>query len=88
MTEDEAAAQAQLREIAKELSTLCLRLEAIHDQLPVPPQDNAMLLGEEEMNVALRIRTAIECGLHDNLRPVIRDFQAAASYRPPGEEGA
>lgn len=87
MTEDEAAAQAELREIAKELSTFCLRLEAIHDRLPVPPEETAMLVGEVEINVALEVRHVIECVLHDRLQPMIRELQAASTYRPKGEEG-
>jgi hypothetical protein len=85
MTENEAAAQAELREIATELSTLCSRLGAIHDRLPEPPNATAMLLGEEELDVAMEIRGAIECVLHDDLRPAIRDLHAAASYAPKRE---
>ena len=81
MTETEAAAQAALREVVKVLSTVCLTLEGIHDSLPVPPQETAMLLGEEDMDVATEVRSVIECVLHDSLRPVIRDLKAAASYR-------
>ena len=87
MTEDEAAAQAQLREIVKGLSTYVLALEGVHHRLPVPPQEAAMHQGEMPMNVALRVRTAIECVLHDQLRPAIEALQSAASYRPEAEEG-
>jgi hypothetical protein len=81
----EAAAQAELRKIAKELSTLCLRLEALHDRLPVPPEETAMLMGEAEMDVATEVRSVIECVLNDSLQPAIRDLAAAASYRPQGK---
>jgi hypothetical protein len=81
MTEAEAAAQAALREIVKALSTVCLTLEGIHDSLPVSPQETAMLLGEEDMDVATEVRSVIECVLHDSLRPLIRNLQSAASYR-------
>jgi hypothetical protein len=86
LTDEEAAAQAELREIARELSTLCLRLDAMHDRLPEPLNAIAMLLGEEENNVAMEVRGAIECVLNDDLRPAIRDLQAAALYTPKGEE--
>ena len=79
MTEDEVAAQAELRHFAEELITFCRRLEAFHDELPVPPQETAMLSGEVEMTVALTMRNVIECVLHDRLRPSILDLQAAAS---------
>ena len=88
MTEDEAAAQAQLREIVKGLSTYVLALEGIHHRLPVPPEEDAMLQGEMPMNVALEVRTVIECVVHDHLQPAIEELQSAASYRPPAEEGA
>jgi hypothetical protein len=87
VTQDETAAQAELRDFAKELSTLCLRLEAFHDKLPVPPQETAMLSGEVEMTVELAMRNVIECVLHDRLRPAVRDLQDVATNRPTGEEG-
>jgi hypothetical protein len=82
MTEAEAAAQAELREIIEVLGTLCARLESLHEKLPVPPQEAAMLVGEEEMDVATEVRSVIECVLHDSLQPTLRDLQEAASYRP------
>ena len=88
MTEGEAAAQAQLREIVKGLSTYVLTLEGVHRQLPVPPEQDAMLEGELPMNVALEVRTTIESVLHDQFRPAIEALQSAASYRPPAEEVA
>jgi hypothetical protein len=88
MTEDEAVAQAELREVARALETLCLQLEGIHHRLPVPPEEDAMLHGEIPMNAAMEARSVIECVLADHLRPVVRELQDAASYRQPGEEGA
>jgi hypothetical protein len=82
MTEAEAAAQDQLQEIVRELATLRAHLLAIHQSLPVPPQETAMLLGEEEMDVATEVRSVIECVLHDSLEPTLRDLREAASYRP------
>lgn len=88
MTEAEAAAQAQLREIVEELGTLRAHLLALHQSLPVPPEETAMLLGEEEMDISTEIRSVIECVLHDSLQPAIRDLGEAASYRPREEAGA
>ena len=82
----ETAAQAELREIVKILGALCRRLQTIHDQLPVPPQETAMLVGEEEMDVATEVRSTIECVLHDSLRPAIGDLRTAAAYRPQREK--
>lgn len=84
INELEAAAQAELEGILKELDAIRTRLEALHARLPVPPQETAMLLGEEEMDVSTEVRSVIECVLNDSLRPAIRDLAAAASYRPKG----
>ena len=86
MTEAEAAAQAELSQIVVELDAIRDRLAEIHDRLPVPPEETAMLVGEEEMDVATEVRSVIECVLNDSLRPAIRDLAAAASYRPKGKE--
>jgi hypothetical protein len=81
----EAAAQAELRGIVEELDSVRARLVDIHARLPVPPEETAMLLGEEEMDVATEVRSVIECVLNDSLQPAIRDLAAAASYRPRGK---
>jgi len=83
MTEDEAQVQAELREIVAELGALAARLESVHDRLPVSAQETAMLLGEVEMDVATEVRSVIECVVHDDLQPAIRELQAAATYMPP-----
>lgn len=81
-TMTEAQAQAELQEIVRDLGAVCARLESIHDRLPVPLQETAMLLGEEEMDVSTEVRSVIECVVHDNLRPAMRDLAAAAAYLP------
>jgi hypothetical protein len=65
VTEAEAAAQAEVRRIVEELDAIRFRLTEIHARLPVPPQETAMLLGEEEMDVATELRSVIECVLND-----------------------
>lgn len=85
MAEAEAAAQSELRGIVLELDAIRGRLVELHARLPVPPQETAMLLGEEEMDVATEVRSVIECVLSDRLEPAIRDLAAAASYRPKGK---
>jgi hypothetical protein len=84
MTETEAFAQAALQQIVQELDTIRGRLTEIHERLPVPPEETAMLVGEQEMDVSTEMRSVIECVLSDSLRPAIRDLAAAASYRPKG----
>ena len=85
MTEAEAAAQADLRQIVEELDAIRARLAEIHDRLPVSSQETAMLSGGVELDVSTEVRSVIECVLHDNLQPAIRDLAVAASYRPKGE---
>jgi hypothetical protein len=85
VTEAEAAAQAELSQIVVELDAIRDRLAEIHDRLPVSPEETAMLVGEEEMDVATEVRSVIECVLSDSLQPAIRDLAAAASYRPTGK---
>ena len=85
MTDIEAAAQAELQTIVEELDAIRSRLEVIHDELPVPPEEMAMLVGEQEMDVATEMRSVIECVLNDSLQPALRDLAAAASYRPQGK---
>jgi len=85
VTETEAMAQLELSQIVEELDTIRARLEALHEKLPVPPDETAMLMGEQEMDVSTEVRSVIECVLSDSLRPAIRDLAAAASYRPKGK---
>jgi GTP cyclohydrolase II len=82
MTEAETAAQESLREIVGELEALRARLQELHDRLPVPPREEAMLEGEEDMDVAMEVRVVIECVLNDFIGSAIRDLQEAAQYRP------
>jgi hypothetical protein len=86
MTEAETAAQEALRHIVKDLEAIRFRLWGVHSTLPVPARETAMLVGEEDMDVALEVRTVIECVINDWISSAIRDLQAAAEYRPDPEE--
>jgi hypothetical protein len=81
MNQTEIDAQAALRRIAEQLNALRLELLDVRVSLPVPPQETAMLLGEEEMDVATEVRSIIECVVNDSIEPAIRDLQAAAAYQ-------
>jgi len=78
MTEDEARVQTDLREVVTDLATVCLRLEAIYYRLPEPPHADAMLLREEENDLATVVRQVIASALADHLVPAGRDLQCAA----------
>ena len=81
MSQAEAAAQAELREIVTGLELIRSRLLEILETLPKPPGD---VENEEEMDVATEVRSVIECVLTDNIRPAIRDLRTAASYGSRG----
>jgi len=81
----EEAARAELRAIVELLDGVRGRLVDLHGRLPVPVDEMAMLVGEAEMDFPTEVRSVIECVLNDNLRPMIRDLAAAASYQPKKE---
>jgi hypothetical protein len=87
MTERETKEQEELWEIVKGLRIFCLALEGLHQKIPISPEEDAMLLHEKEADISTEMRRVIECGLQDSLRPLIRDLEAVASYRPKGEQG-
>ncbi len=87
VTEAEAAAQAELRQVVEDLDAIRSRLAALHESLPVPPEETAMLLGEEEMDISTEVRSVVECVLADRIAPAIRELAVAASYRPKTKEG-
>ncbi len=81
-TEAEAAARAELLKIAEEVEAIGRRLKAIHVGLPIPPNEDLMLLGENEMDISTEMRSVIECVLADNIGPAARDLRTAAVYEP------
>jgi len=83
----EAAAQEEIRRIARDLETICTRLLEVHEDLSPPPREDATADDPEEVDVTTEVRSVIECVLADSLRPAIRDLQAAAEYRPGGKRG-
>lgn len=84
MNEAEAAAQAALRDVVRDLEAIRSRL--LEELARLPAQETAQSLGEEELDVATEVRSTIECVLHDSLQPAIRDLGAAAEYRPGHRE--
>ena len=78
MTKAEIAAQAALREIAKELITIRRQLMELHKSLPPASLEALMFAGEEDLDVTTEVRTIIECVVQDNILPAIRDLEAAA----------
>lgn len=85
-SESEATAQAQLRQIAMELEAIRFRLIGLQATLSVPPQEDAMLAGELDMDVSTEVRSVIDCVLNDSIQPAVRDLLAAAEY--PARPGA
>jgi hypothetical protein len=84
MTPQEAAAQEELREWLRQLSSLQHWLREILVNLPGPPVGTAPEEDDldEEPDTATKIRSAGECVLADYLQPAFRDLDAASRYRP------
>jgi hypothetical protein len=85
MTRAEAQAQEELGEEVGRLKGIRDRLREIARRLPAP-ENAAMLLGEEDPDVATEVRSVIECSLVDQIEPAIRDLATAAGYRPKVRE--
>ena len=81
MTRAEVQAQEELGEEVGRLKGIRDRLRGIARRLPAP-ENAAMLLGEEDPDVATEVRSVIECSLADQIGPAIRDLTTAARYRP------
>lgn len=82
----EAAAQAELWEVATALEAIRFRLLGVKATLPESPYETAMLEGEEVMDISLEVRSIIECVLADCIEPAIRDLRDASEYRPDWEQ--
>lgn len=85
-SEAEAAAQAQLKEIAEELKAIEKRLREIHKSLAPPEtaRPGAAAESEADNDISTEIRSVIECVLTDSLGPATRDLRAAARYGTQG----
>lgn len=75
MSEALAVAREQVQAVADELNKIRLILEGIRSTLPQPPRED----DEEPKEAAIQLRAVIECTLHDQIEPAIRDLLAAAS---------
>jgi hypothetical protein len=82
VTEDEAAGQARLLEIAAQIESISAQLLSVHDSFQVSPREAAMLLGEEELDVSTALRSVIECVLADRLEPALQELRKWALFKP------
>ncbi|HXM70408.1 MAG TPA: hypothetical protein VN970_04695, partial [Thermoanaerobaculia bacterium] len=73
------SAQAVLAAIASDLIALQDRLAAINRQLPVPPDQEAMLEGEIAPDVATELSGCIDCLNDDILLQAVEMLRHAAS---------
>ena len=73
------SAQAALAKIATDLIALQDRLAAINRQLPVPPDQEAMLEGEIAPDVATGLSGCIDCLNDDILLQAVEMLRHAAS---------
>lgn len=74
-----AAAQDELLNLAAELEIIRQKALALCESLPVPPNEDLMLLGEADMDFSTEIRSVVMSVVHDMIEPSIRSFQGAAS---------
>jgi len=81
MTEAAAAAQEQLRAIARDLSGIRYRLLGVIASLAEGRPDDPGEEDEERSDHVTEMRSVAECVLADNIRPAIDDLLAAASYQ-------
>jgi hypothetical protein len=79
------AAQAQLREIVRELEAVKGRLVGLLASLPVPAADAEEDL--EKMDIRTEVHSVVHCVLRDSLEPAIRDLRNAAAPAGPPEAG-
>ncbi|HEY6324770.1 MAG TPA: hypothetical protein VJA16_24755 [Thermoanaerobaculia bacterium] len=75
-------AQAALADIASDLVALQGRLAAIHRELPVPPDQEAMLEGEIPPDVATELSGCIDLLNDDILLQALEMLRHAAAVTP------
>jgi len=83
-----AAAQEQLRGIARDLGDIRDRLRTVVASLAAERTEESPEDEEEDdvrSDLETEVRSVAECVLADNIRPAIDDLLAAANYR--AEEG-
>jgi hypothetical protein len=84
MSEEEAAARADLRRAAEDLEAFRFRLLGIHASLPVSPREDAMLEGEEMPDFPTEARSTLECIVNDWIAPAIRTLAELEEAPSPG----
>ncbi len=80
--EEEAVAQSEVAEVARQLANLRYRLKKIVADLPVPREPGPAGDLEGEPGLAVALRSAIECVVTDCLNPAIGDLETASLLRP------
>lgn len=81
----EKAARAALLVVVEDLEEIERRLRAIHDSLPVTPQESDLLDLDRDPPASAEMRTVIRNVLLNSLKPAKEDLRAAADYRPGHE---
>ena len=84
MTEIKAA-QAELREIVRDLEANRLRLQRILEILPPSPAETDPGAEMDQTDPETEIRTVIQCVINDSLTPAIGDLRDAAEPPPPAK---
>jgi hypothetical protein len=82
-TEEEAAAQEEVAEVARQLAGLRYRLKKVATTLPVAQETVRSAADlDDHPDVATELRSTIECVVTDCLGPAIVDLETVSLYRP------
>jgi hypothetical protein len=76
-----AAAQVQLRGIARDLGDIRDRLRSVVASLLAERTEEPAEDDDTRSDLETEVRSVAECVLADNIRPAIDDLLAAANYR-------
>jgi hypothetical protein len=79
--EREEAARAALLTVTAEVEEIERRLGAIHDSLPVLPEESNLRDLDRDPPAAMEMRTVIRNVLLNCLKPAKEDLRAAADYQ-------
>jgi hypothetical protein len=85
-TEDETRIRSELRSIVEATELLAQRLRGLHARIPIPLNDELMLVGEEEPDFLHVARIVLECVLADHLTPLSLALRSVLEEKLTGIE--
>jgi hypothetical protein len=85
-SQDLEAVQDELQVAVGKLEGIEKSLVALRDSLPAHVPGDQEEETDEQTDVAIELRSVIDCVLTDSIRPAIRDLRAASLYRGKREK--